>query len=84
MFARITTAARRVLDLAREEASRLDHNAVGREHIFLGLIAEGEGVAAKALESLGISLGSARATLDEIGAPGGSTRTQTPHPQGRA
>ena len=56
MFERFTDRARRVVVLAQEEARLLDHNYIGTEHILLGLIHEGEGVAAKALESLGISL----------------------------
>ena len=56
MFERFTDRARRVVVLAQEEARMLSHNYIGTEHILLGLIHEGEGVAAKALESLGISL----------------------------
>ena len=56
MFERFTDRARRVVVLAQEEARLLNHNYIGTEHILLGLIHEGEGVAAKALESLGISL----------------------------
>src|SRR3978361_653489 len=55
MFERFTDRARRVVVLAQEEAKMLNHNYIGTEHILLGLIHEGEGVAAKALESLGIS-----------------------------
>ena len=57
MFERFTDRARRVVVLAQEEARMLNHNYIGTEHILLGLIHEGEGVAAKALESLGISPG---------------------------
>src|ERR1700751_4091996 len=56
MFERFTDRARRVVVLAQEEARMLNHNYIGTEHILLGLIHEGEGVAAKALESLGIAL----------------------------
>jgi ATP-dependent Clp protease ATP-binding subunit ClpC len=56
MFERFTDRARRVVVLAQEEARMLNHDYIGTEHILLGLIGEGEGVAAKALESLGISL----------------------------
>ena len=56
MFERFTDRARRVVVLAQEEARMLNHNYIGTEHILLGLIHEGEGVAAKAMESLGISL----------------------------
>src|ERR1700752_4333248 len=56
MFERFTDRARRVVVLAQEEARMLSHNYIGTEHILLGLIHEGEGVAAKALESMNISL----------------------------
>ena len=60
MFERFTDRARRVAVLAQEEARMLHHDHIGTEHILLGLIREGEGVAAKALESLGISLEAVR------------------------
>ena len=66
MFERFTDRARRVVVLAQEEARMLNHNYIGTEHILLGLIHEGEGVAAKALESLGISLGAVREQVQEI------------------
>jgi ATP-dependent Clp protease ATP-binding subunit ClpC len=66
MFERFTDRARRVVVLAQEEARMLNHNYIGTEHILLGLIHEGEGVAAKALESLGISLDAVRAQVEEI------------------
>src|SRR6266576_3468076 len=66
MFERFTDRARRVVVLAQEEARMLNHNYIGTEHILLGLIHEGEGVAAKALESLGISLEAVRAQVEEI------------------
>jgi ATP-dependent Clp protease ATP-binding subunit ClpC len=66
MFERFTDRARRVVVLAQEEARMLSHNYIGTEHILLGLIHEGEGVAAKALESLGISLEAVRAQVEEI------------------
>src|SRR5436190_15044166 len=66
MFERFTDRARRVVVLAQEEARTLNHHYIGTEHILLGLIHEGGGVAAKALESLGISLGSVRRQLQEI------------------
>src|ERR1700723_1143699 len=77
MFERFTDRARRVVVLAQEEARMLNHNYIGTEHILLGLIHEGEGVAAKALESLGISLEAVREKGEEtIGmagtAPSGS------------
>ncbi len=76
MFERFTDRARRVIVLAQEEARMLNHNYIGTEHILLGLIHEGEGVAAKALESLDISLEGVRQQVTEIigegqQAPGG-------------
>ena len=72
MFERFTDRARRVVVLAQEEARLLNHNYIGTEHILLGLIHEGEGVAAKALESLGISLENVRNQVEEIIGEGGS------------
>src|SRR5680860_71812 len=66
MFERFTDRARRVVVLAQEEARMLNHNYIGTEHILLGLIHEGEGVAAKALESMNISLESVRNQVEEI------------------
>src|SRR5437870_12193805 len=66
MFERFTDRARRVVVLAQEEARMLGHNYIGTEHILLGLMHEGEGVAAKALESLGISLEAVRQQVEEI------------------
>ncbi|MBN9645084.1 ATP-dependent Clp protease ATP-binding subunit [Corynebacterium mendelii] len=66
MFERFTDRARRVIVLAQEEARLLNHNYIGTEHILLGLIHEGEGVAAKALESMGISLDAVRQEVEEI------------------
>jgi ATP-dependent Clp protease ATP-binding subunit ClpC len=66
MFERFTDRARRVVPLAQEEARMLNHNYIGTEHILLGLLREGEGVAAKALESLGISLDAVRQQVEEI------------------
>ncbi|MBX7160881.1 MAG: ATP-dependent Clp protease ATP-binding subunit [Acidimicrobiia bacterium] len=73
MFERFTDRARRVVVLAQEEARLLNHNYIGTEHILLGLIHEGEGVAAKALESLGISLDAVRQQVEEIIGQGGSS-----------
>ncbi len=73
MFERFTDRARRVVVLAQEEARLLSHNYIGTEHILLGLIHEGEGVAAKALESLGISLEAVRSQVEEIIGQGGSS-----------
>ena len=72
MFERFTDRARRVVVLAQEEATS-NHNYIGTEHILLGLIHEGEGVAAKALESLGISLEAVRSQVEEIIGQGGSS-----------
>jgi hypothetical protein len=66
MFERFTDRARRVIVLAQREARRLSHNYIGTEHILLGLVDEGEGVAAKALDSLGISLTAVRQQVEEI------------------
>jgi len=66
MFERFTDRARRVVVLAQEEARMLNHNYIGTEHILLGLIHEGEGVAAKALEGMDISLEAVRAQVEEI------------------
>ena len=66
MFERFTDRARRVVVLAQEEARMLNHNYIGTEHILLGLIHEGEGVAAKALELLNISLEAVRQQVEEI------------------
>jgi ATP-dependent Clp protease ATP-binding subunit ClpC len=76
MFERFTDRARRVVVFAQEEARMLNHSYIGTEHILLGLIHEGEGVAARALESLGISLPDVRRDVGEIigkgeGAPTG-------------
>ena len=72
MFERFTDRARRVVVLAQEEARLLNHNYIGTEHILLGLIHEGEGVAARALESLGISLERVREQVEEIIGKGGT------------
>ena len=66
MFERFTERARRVVVLAQDEARRLNHNHIGTEHILLGLIHEGEGVAAASLESLGISLEAVRQQIEGI------------------
>ncbi len=66
MFRRFTDRARRAVQIAGEEARLLKHNYVGTEHLLLGLLGEGEGVAAKALESLGVSLEAVRAQVEEL------------------
>ena len=60
MFERFTERARRVVVLAQEEARMLDHNYIGTEHILLGLIHEGDGVAARVIETMGLTLAAAR------------------------
>jgi ATP-dependent Clp protease ATP-binding subunit ClpC len=66
VFERYTDRARRAVVLAQEETRMLNHNYIGTEHILLGLIHEGEGVAAKALESLGISLQAVRQQVQDV------------------
>ena len=66
MFERFTDRARRVIVLAQEEAKMLNHNYIGTEHLLLGLIHEGDGVAAKALEALGISLEAVREQVEDM------------------
>ena len=66
MFERFTERARRVVVLAQQEARILDHNYIGTEHILLGLIREGDGVAARALTALGISLDAMRQAVENI------------------
>jgi hypothetical protein len=66
MFERFTNRARRVVVLAQEEARLLNHNYIGTEHLLLGLIHEAEGVAARALESLDVSLEAVRAEVEQI------------------
>src|SRR3954462_12155136 len=66
MFERFTDRARRVVVLAQEEARMLNHNYIGTEHVLLGLIHEGEGVAALALEGLDISLDAVRSQVEEL------------------
>jgi ATP-dependent Clp protease ATP-binding subunit ClpC len=66
MFERFTDRARRVVVMAQAEAGALNHNYIGTEHLLLGLLREGDGVAARALESLGVSLESARRQVEEM------------------
>jgi ATP-dependent Clp protease ATP-binding subunit ClpA len=73
LFERFTDRARRVVVLAQEEARRLNHNYIGTEHLLLGLLHQG--VAAKALQSLGISLEAVRAQVEEIIGQGQSAPT---------
>ena len=66
MFGRFTDRAQRVIVLAQEQARRLGHNVVGTEHILLGLIAEGEGVGAKALTAMGVSLEKVQQEIEKV------------------
>ncbi|EPI48216.1 Clp amino terminal domain protein, partial [Gardnerella vaginalis JCP8151A] len=66
MFERFTDRARRVIVLAQEEARALQHNYIGTEHILLGLIREGEGIAAKALSAKGVDLDGTRKQVKEM------------------
>jgi len=66
MFERFTDRARRVVVLAQEEARMLNHDYIGTEHILLGLIHEGEGVACKALQALGVNLDAVRAEVESL------------------
>ncbi len=65
-FDRFTERARKVLQFAQEEAQRLQHNYIGTEHLLLGLVREGEGLAAKVLISLGVELESVRKAVEDI------------------
>lgn len=65
-FNKFTERARRVLSLAQEEARRLQHNFIGTEHLLLGLVHEGDGVAAKVLSNLGVELGKVREAVESI------------------
>ena len=65
MFDRFTDQSRRVVVLAQEEARLLNHHYIGTEHLLLGLISEGEGVAAQALTALGVTLEAARTQVEE-------------------
>lgn len=65
-FDKFTERARRVLSLAQEEAQRFQHNYIGTEHLLLGLVREGEGVAAKVLHDLGVDLQKVRSSVEDI------------------
>jgi ATP-dependent Clp protease ATP-binding subunit ClpA len=79
MFERFTDRARRVVVLAQEEARLLNHNYIGTEHLLLGLAHEGQGVAAKALEVLGIRLEALRSQVEEIIGRGESEAASSGH-----
>src|SRR5271157_2865418 len=65
-FDKFTERARKVLSLAQEEAQRFQHNYIGTEHLLLGLVREGEGVAAKVLSNLGVELNKVRSAVEFI------------------
>ncbi|MCW2879967.1 MAG: ATPase domain protein [Sphaerisporangium sp.] len=73
MFERFTDSARRAVVAAQEEARRLDHDFIGTEHVLLGLLGEGKGLAATVLKDSGLSLDVVRADVEEIVGPGEST-----------
>ena len=74
MFNRFTERARKVIILAKEEAKRFNHDYIGTEHILLGLVREGEGVAATVLEKMGVSLENIRIGIEKLVQPGPSTQ----------
>src|SRR3989304_931176 len=74
-FDKFTERARRVLTLAQEEAQRFNHNYIGTEHLLLGLVREGDGVAAKVLNNLGVELTKVRSAVEFIIGRGGETPT---------
>ena len=78
MFERFTDRARRAVVQAQEEARTLNHDFIGTEHILLGLVGEGQGLAAKALESLGISMEAVRQRVEDI-VPPGQVEVRTGH-----
>jgi len=74
MFNRFTERARKVIILAKEEARRFNHDYIGTEHILLGLIREGEGVAAAVLQKLEVSLENIRLEIEKLVQPGPTTQ----------
>ncbi|MBM3248449.1 MAG: ATP-dependent Clp protease ATP-binding subunit [Candidatus Omnitrophica bacterium] len=74
MFNRFTERARKVIILAKEEARRFNHDYIGTEHLLLGLVREGEGVAAAVLQKLGVSLENIRIEIEKLVQPGPSTQ----------
>ena len=79
MFERFTDRARRVIVLAQQEARLLGHGYIGTEHLLLGLLADGGGTAAQALESLGVTLDAAREQVREMVGEGQRPQTQPGH-----
>jgi ATP-dependent Clp protease ATP-binding subunit ClpC len=75
MFNRFTERARKVLVLAKEEARRFSHDYIGTEHILLGLIREGDGVACAVLQNLGVDIERARTEIEKLISPGSSAST---------
>jgi ATP-dependent Clp protease ATP-binding subunit ClpC len=73
MFNRFTERARKVIILAKEEAKRFNHDYIGTEHILLGLIREGEGVASAVLQNLGLTPDNIRLEIEKLVQPGPST-----------
>ncbi|MCK4961360.1 MAG: NDP-hexose 4-ketoreductase, partial [Anaerolineales bacterium] len=73
MFNRFTERARKVIILAKEEAKRFNHDYIGTEHILLGLIREGEGVASAVLQNMGLSLDKIRLEIEKLVQPGPAT-----------
>ncbi len=74
MFNRFTERARKVIILAKEEARRFNHDYIGTEHILLGLVREGEGVAAAVLQKIGVSLENIRLEVEKLVQPGPTTQ----------
>jgi ATP-dependent Clp protease ATP-binding subunit ClpC len=70
MFERFTDRSRRAIVLAQEESRRFSHRYIGTEHLLLGLLVEGEGVAASVLGGAGVTVDQVRATVEEVVAPG--------------
>jgi ATP-dependent Clp protease ATP-binding subunit ClpC len=84
MYERFTDRSRTVMKLAESEAERFSHESVGTEHVLLGMVSEGKGVAAHVLKKLGISLKKARSELKRIVAPGAQVVTGKPRHTPRA
>ena len=80
MFERFTDRARRVIVLAQDEAKLLNHNYIGTEHVLLGLVREGEGVAAQVLIKMGIDLGRIRSTVMQLMQGYQQTESRGPEP----
>jgi ATP-dependent Clp protease ATP-binding subunit ClpC len=79
MFERFTDRARRVVVQAQQEARALGHNYISTEHLLLGLIREGNGVGAKALESLGVRTAALRERVEEVVGAGDAPRPSSGH-----